>query len=160
MAGEVRVSINVTKSRSNPDSQVSGGGHSKLSIIIDIGLIFSAQIVSTGTVRRLEGIECDSLTLSRNSEVVRSVDNVSVHEVLEILGVHLVSYLRERLPSFQEGRQVVHLPPEIEALVVQSSDFSIGINRVLERVVLLVDNFISIRSCCVDHCVHLTLSIN
>lgn len=160
VAGEVRVSKGVTESRSNPDSQVSGGGHSKLRVLVDVGLILSAEIVSTGTVRRLEGSECDSLSLGRNIEVVGSVDNVSVHKVLEILGVHLVSDLRERLPSLQEGRQVVHLPPEVEAFVVQSRDFSVGVKCVLEIVVLLVNNFVGARSGSVDHSIDSTLDYN
>lgn len=40
------------------------------------------------------------------------------HVVLEVLRVHLVSDLRERLPSLHESRKVLHLPPEVQSLVV------------------------------------------
>lgn len=158
VAGEVRVSIGVIKSGSNPDSQVSGSGHTKPTVFVDVGLVLSAEIVSSVRVCCLEGSESNSLSLGRDVEAVGSVDDVGVHEVLEILGVHLVSDLRERLPRLQEGRQVVHLPPEVEALVVQSHHFRVRINGVLERVVLLVDDLVSVRSSIVDNSIYLTLS--
>lgn len=36
---------------------------------------------------------------------------MSIHEVREVLRVHLVSDLREVLPSLEEGGEVLHLPP-------------------------------------------------
>lgn len=68
---------------------------------------------------------------------------MSVHEVLEVLGVHLVSNLRERLPSLHEGRKVLHLPPEVEAFVVDGSHLGVVIDGVGEGVVRSVNNLIS-----------------
>jgi hypothetical protein len=43
---------------------------------------------------------------------VRTGENhVRIHEVREGLRVHLVSDLREVLPSLEEGGEVLHLPP-------------------------------------------------
>lgn len=79
---------------------------------------------------------------------------MGVHEVLEVLGVHLVSNLRERLPGLHEGRKVLHLPPEVEAFVVDGSDLLVVINSVSEGVVRSVDNFVSSRLVGIDDSVN------
>jgi len=51
-------------------------------------------------------------------EVRSGEQKMRQHVVLEVLRVHLVSDLRERLPSLHESRKVLHLPPEVQSLVV------------------------------------------
>lgn len=68
---------------------------------------------------------------------------MGVHEVLEVLAVHLVSNLRERLPGLHEGREVLHLPPEVEAFVVDGNDLLVVVNSVSKGVIRSVDNFVS-----------------
>ena len=47
---------------------------------------------------------------------------MSVVEVLEVLSEHLVGVLGEDLPGLEEGREVLHLPPEVKRLVVDSGE--------------------------------------
>jgi len=48
-----------------------------------------------------------------------------IEEVQEALLVHLVRVLRKHLPDLEERRHVLHLPPEVEGLVVDGGHGSI-----------------------------------
>lgn len=87
-------------------------GHSITRVVLDppLGCSIEDWIVHVGP----QGL------CKPRSGVELSVEHaVSVEEVQEALGGHLVAVLGEHLPGLHERRQVLHLPPEVNSLKVQ-----------------------------------------
>lgn len=88
-------SFSITKRSSNPDSQVAFSRHTECRIVVDsVNFIFSETSI-------IKNVVSDPGCVT---EVGFRVHDVSIHVVLEILRIHLVSDLRERLPGFKEAR--------------------------------------------------------
>jgi hypothetical protein len=84
---------------------------------------------------------------------------VCLHVVPEVLGVHLVHDLRERLPSLEERGEVLHLPPQVESLVVDGLNGSVCIKASLEIVEWRVNNFVRCATS-LDHKVAGSVDVN
>lgn len=132
MVFEDRNGFGITERSGDPDGEVALSRHAKFNVIVDGSLECEGSgglvAVSHDTTYRTKGGIVGDVELGGRPH------EVSIHEVLEVLGVHLVSDLRERLPGLEEGRQVLHLPPQVEALVVDGGDVRV-INGVCEGVV-------------------------
>lgn len=153
MAGKLSVSSSVVEARSNPDGEVSSRHHAVLGISVDPLFL----LVSKRSSEVLENCSVEEASLI---EVRRSIHVMGVHEVLEVLGVHLVSDLRERLPGLHEGRKVLHLPPEVKAFVVDGSNLVVVIDRVNEGVVRSVNNLVGSTLLGIDDGVNCTRCLN
>lgn len=91
----------------DPDREVADALHAVVFIIVDGGLLLS----SVGTIQH-HGVHVDRVV------EISGEHQVGVVEREEVLGGDLIRYLREHLPCLHVLRKVGHLPPEVDAIVV------------------------------------------
>jgi len=95
--------ISISELSGDPDGEVTLGAHAEFNVVVDSGLDSESSV-------GLVAVSHDTTGGTKAGVVPGDVElggrphEVSVHEVLEVLSVHLVGDLRERLPGLEEGR--------------------------------------------------------